>query len=260
MTPSKAIIVAAGMGRRLSPYTDDRPKCLVEINQRPILRYQLDAYRRAGVEEFVIVRGYLGDRLADALAAEPGVRFIDNPDFQRNNILLSLMYAAEAMDGGFLFSYADIVFRPQVVAAVAAARGPLSLVVDPYWTDAYQGRSEHPVSEAELARVEGGRVTAVGKRVVPQEEARGEFIGLLRADAEGAERLRATYQRRLAEGGLDAPYGRAPRLQVAYLSDLLNDLIGQGVPIHATEITEPNAWREIDTVQDLERAHAVVRW
>ena len=60
----KAIIVAAGMGRRLSPYTDDRPKCLVEIKGRPLLLRQLEAYRQAGVSEFIIIRGYLGDRLA----------------------------------------------------------------------------------------------------------------------------------------------------------------------------------------------------
>ena len=44
----KAIIVAAGMGRRLAPYTDDRPKCLVEVNGRAILDRQLDAYRACG--------------------------------------------------------------------------------------------------------------------------------------------------------------------------------------------------------------------
>ena len=45
-----SIIVAAGMGRRLAPHTDDRPKCLVEVNGRSILERQLDAYRAAGIE------------------------------------------------------------------------------------------------------------------------------------------------------------------------------------------------------------------
>src|SRR4029453_7698847 len=54
----KAIIVAAGMGSRLAPYTDDRPKCLVEVNGRSILQRQLDAYRACGVQELVIIPGY----------------------------------------------------------------------------------------------------------------------------------------------------------------------------------------------------------
>ena len=71
----KAIIVAAGMGRRLSPYTDDRPKTLVEINGRSILERQVDAYRAAGVDEINIVRGYMKEKIA-----VPGARTFDNDD------------------------------------------------------------------------------------------------------------------------------------------------------------------------------------
>src|SRR3954469_23177547 len=102
----RAIIVAAGMGRRLAPYTDDRPKCLVEVNGRSILERQLDAYRAAGVDDFVVVRGYLAERIA-----LPGLRYVENADYRRNNILASLFCARAEMAGGFYFSYADIVFR-----------------------------------------------------------------------------------------------------------------------------------------------------
>src|SRR5262249_4751601 len=84
----RAIIVAAGMGRRLAPYTDDRPKCLVEVNGRTILERQIDAYRAAGVDDICVVRGYLAERIAF-----PDLRYFENPDFARNNILASLFYA-----------------------------------------------------------------------------------------------------------------------------------------------------------------------
>ena len=144
----KAIIVAAGMGRRLNPYTDDRPKCMVPVAGRPILERQVDALRAHGVRDIVVVRGYLGDRIT-----VPGLRFIENPDYAKNNILASLLYAADEMDDDFLFSYSDIVFHPDIVSTLAATPGPLALVVDRKWADAYQGRTEHPVSEAELTRV-----------------------------------------------------------------------------------------------------------
>lgn len=258
----KAILIAAGMGRRLSPYTDDRPKCLVEVAGRSLMHRALDALRGAGVTEFVVIRGYLGDCLTAALADEPGVSFVDNPDYRRNNILLSLMHADGAMDGGFFCSYSDIVFRPEVAEALAQSPHDLSLVVDPFWADAYDGRSEHPIPEAELCATEPGtsRVRRVGKQAVPVAEASGEFIGLWRASAAGAGWLRNLYQKRLAELGLDKPYGRASRLEVAYLTDLFNDLIEQGRPIHAVPIAKPSSWREIDTVQDLDRAAAVVNW
>jgi choline kinase len=256
----KAIIVAAGMGRRLAPYTDDRPKCLVPVKGSPLLLRQMEAYRQAGVTEFILVRGYLGDRLAEALSAEPDVRFIDNEDFRRNNILLSMMCAEAAMDGGFLFSYSDIVFRPELVRAVRDDPADLSLCVDPHFSEVYEGRTEHPIEEAELAEVQGGRVLRVGKKAVPVERAHGEFIGLMKVSAQGADAMRDLYWRRRRQLGLDAPYGRAPRMEVAYVTDLLNDLIEQGVYPRSVDIPRSGSWREIDTVQDLHRAEGVVDW
>jgi choline kinase len=260
----KAILIAAGMGRRLSPYTDDRPKCMVEVHGRPMLLHQIDNLRRVGVREFVVIRGYLGDRLTAALASEPGVRFVDNFDYPNNNILLSLMCAADELSSGFFCSYGDIIYRPEVTEALAASQADIGLVVDPFFAEVYEGRTEHPIAEAELADVREGRVRQVGKKAVPLEQAKGEFIGLWRASARAGRVLRQLFEERRAQLGLSSPYGRAPRLQVAYLTDLFNDLIAEEsrlhIPLHSVEIARPQSWREIDTVQDLERAHSIVRW
>lgn len=248
----KAIIIAAGMGRRLAPYTDDRPKCLVEVNGRSILERQLDAYRALAVDEVVIIRGYMKESIRI-----PGARTFDNDGFRDNNILCSLFCAEEAMAGGFLFSYSDIVFRPEAVRSALETPGDYALVIDRRWHEAYVGRTHHPVEEGEVARVEDGRVTVVGKKTVPPHEAAGEFIGLGRVSAEGAERMRARFhERRRALSG--QPYGRAPRFEQAYLTDLFNDLIDDGELMRPAFID--GGWREIDTVEDLERARAVVDW
>ncbi len=248
----KAIIVAAGMGRRLRPYTDDRPKCLVEVNGKSILQRQLDAYRAAGVDEVYIVRGYMKESIQI-----DGARYFENTDFQNNNILASLFYAEPAMEGGFLFSYSDIVFRPEVVRTALMTEADYALVIDRRWSEAYEGRVNHPVAEAEVARVEGGRVTRVGKKTVPVELATGEFIGLANFSATAVEQMRDRYHRRRSE--LEGkPYGTAARFQVAYVTDLLNDLIDDGVLMRPAFID--GGWREIDTVEDLERAKAVVSW
>jgi choline kinase len=249
----RAIIVAAGMGRRLAPYTDDRPKCLVEVNGRSILERQLDAYRAAGVDDIRVVRGYLAERIA-----LPGLRYYENASYRTNNILASLFFAEEAMEGGFFFSYSDIVFRPEVVRALVAAPADYGLVIDRRWGDAYEGRDQHPVSEAELARVEGGRVLAVGKRRVARAEAYGEFIGLAKFSSSAAATLRREYRGLERTLGPAAPFGDAPRLEVAYLTDLLNHLLAAGEVMHSVDID--GGWREIDTTQDLERARSIVDW
>jgi choline kinase len=261
VSAAKAIIVAAGRGRRLGPETADLPKCMVRVGGRPILHRQVDALAAAGARELVIVRGYLGDRISTA-AAGPRPRFVENPAWAENNILASLLYAERDFAGGFLFSYSDIVFAREHARRVAAetdeTRDGVALVIDRRWRDAYVGRELHPVSEAELARVEetpaGPRVTRVGKRLVAAEEAAGEFIGLARFSAAGAAGLADVW--RAAEArGLDAPFGAAATLRNAYLSDALNVLVERGVPLVPVFID--GGWREIDTEEDLLRAHAL---
>jgi choline kinase len=254
----KAIIVAAGRGKRLGIETDGIPKCMVKVGGRPILHWQLDALAAAGVDDVVIVRGYLGDRIA-APAGGPQLRFVDNPEWASNNILTSLLYAEAEMTGGFLFSYSDIVFSPEHARRVAAASAPIALIVDRLWRDAYGGRTLHPVSEAELARVVGtdaaATVTRVGKRQVAEAEATGEFSGLARFGPEGADALRAVWHEAVARG-MDAPFGAAATLRQSYLSDGLNAVAARGVTLGAVLVD--GGWREIDTEQDLARAELVV--
>jgi len=255
----KAIIVAAGRGRRLGVETDGIPKCMVRVGGRPILHWQLDALAAAGVDEVVIVRGYLGDRIAGPAGAGPKLRFVDNPDWANNNILTSLLYAEAEMASGFLFSYSDIVFSREHARRVAAADAPVALIVDRRWRDAYDGRTLHPVGEAELARVAGdgaaATVTRVGKRQVAADEAAGEFTGLARFAPAGAAALREVWKEALALG-LEAPFGAAATLRQAYLSDGLNAVAARGVRLGAVLVD--GGWREIDTEQDLARAELVV--
>ena len=250
----KAIIVAAGRGRRLGQSTDEIPKCMVRVGGRPILHWQLEALTAAGVRDFVIVRGYLGHRI------DPGpfaVRFIENPAWAENNILASLMYAAHELDSGFFFSYCDIVYSRSAAARLAATVDhPVagSLIVDRRWADAYAGRTLHPVSEAELTSVDqaANAVLQVGKGAVPASSAVGEFIGLAYFSAQGGKALAAAWQQALGAGGLDAPFGRAKTLRQAYLTDALNAIAGNGKRLAPVYID--GEWREIDTEQDLAAA------
>lgn len=264
----RAIIVAAGRGRRLGPETAEIPKCMVPVGGRPIFHRQLDALAFAGVEEVVVVRGYLGTRIAPPPPDRPGARlrlvFVENPQWAENNILASLFYAESFMKDGFLFSYSDIVFARDHARRAAASTADVGLVIDRRWEETYVGRLHHPLPEAELAAVstEGSvsRVVQVGKGAVPAEQAAGEFIGLARFSPTGAEALRAVWRDATAKG-LDQAYGRAPALRVAYLTDALNAVIARAPHLPSADV-EPifidGSWREIDTEEDLARAQDVV--
>ncbi len=252
----KAIVIAAGQGSRLRPYTDDRPKCMVEVGGRPILHHQIAAFQAAGINDIVVIRGYKGRRIQPPHGVR-GVRFVDNPDFLNNNILESLFCAGDELTGDVVISYGDIVYHPAVVTGLLDTFTPATLIVDRSWSRAYAGRTDHPVEQAELCEITGyGLISRVGKQVGPDNTV-GEFIGLARFDSAVIARLWGRYLRALSRGA-DRPFGSAPTLRKAYLTDLLNDAIEAGESIAPLGID--GHWREIDTVQDLERAADAITW
>lgn len=260
----KAILIAAGRGKRLGQHTDDLPKCLVPVGPRSILGWVMRAFEAAGVDELVIIRGYRGDVLeAGARAEAPAgmrLRFVDNDEWETNNILLSLAKARAELDGPVLVSYSDIIFTPAVARACAGADGPVALVIDRDFARIYEGRTEHPLEEGEVSDLdERGLVKRVGKKALPPEDAYGEFIGLMKLDDEGARIAGEAIDDVLARyAGRDGePYQRAARMRNAYLTDLLQELIDRGVPVRP--VTIHGAWREIDTGQDLDRARVLVQ-
>ena len=244
----RAIIIAAGMGSRLGPHTQEQPKCMVRVGDRSILDHQLHALRACGVDDLHIVRGYLAERLV-----VPGATYHHNPDYPNNNILLSLLCARDAIQGPLLTTYSDIIYTAEVVEQALASPYDITLVVDRDWADNYIGRDAHPVEQAELVEVEGDRVTRVGKKVGP-EHAAGEFIGLAAYSARGAQALVDCFDDVRATHDDEQPFGDAPHFRRAYLSDLFNALITRGVNIGWAPIR--GGWREIDTEQDLAAANA----
>ena len=82
----KMIIVAAGQGMRLKPLTNDRPKCMVEFNKKPIIDYILDAADHCNINEIAVVNGYKKEVLESYLE-EKGCTFFTNKHFDSTNIL-----------------------------------------------------------------------------------------------------------------------------------------------------------------------------
>jgi choline kinase len=230
----RAILIAAGRGKRLGTHTDEIPKCMVQVGARPILGWVWDALSSVGVEELVVIRGYRGDVLEEFITKlVPKVTFVDNHDWQTNNILLSL--------------------------AAAASTAEIGLVIDRQFRDIYVGRTEHPLEEGEVADLlPDGTVARVGKKALPPAEAVGEYIGLTRLGARGVA-ITANTIDALAQkyaGREEEPFQRAARYRVAYLTDLWQHLIDGGIQIEPIMID--GQWREIDTGQDLERARELL--
>jgi choline kinase len=260
MTITRAILIAAGRGKRLGTHTEEVPKCMVQVGARPILGWVWQAFRAAGIEELIVIRGYRGDTL-ESFARElvPEVRFVDNHAWQSNNVLLSLACARSYLDRPCLISYSDILFTPAVAQAAAASDAEIALVIDREFRTIYEGRTEHPLEEGEVADLmPDGSIARVGKRALPPSEAAGEFIGLTKLGARGVMTVARTLDAlsRHYDGREHEPFQRAAAYRNAYLTDLWQELIDGGIRLDPVFIR--GSWREIDTEQDLDRARHLV--
>jgi len=243
----KAIIVAAGESNLLLPLTKDKPECLLEVGNKTILSRQLENLRACGIYDIVVVRGYQGDKIS-----YPGIRYYENSDYKNTGILKSFFYARDEIDDDFIFCYADILYTKAVLELLLRDQSDISLVVDTDWQNHYLKRHQHPVSDAELVRVEGDRITKIGKGLIPPNEAHGEFIGLAKFRKSGAETLKIIHSWAIQNYQSKA-FHTSPSIDEAYFTDLIQELIDQGYPVRHIDIH--GGWAEIDTLEDFNRVN-----
>lgn len=242
-----AVIIAAGFGSRLAPYTDDTPKCMLEFGDRSLLQRQIDAYTACGVMDISLVRGYMADRIN-----LPGLTYFENPDYANNNILNSLLYAETAICGETICGYSDILFEASIPEALLASKHDISIVVDTDWQHYYEGRVDHPIEEAENVIFDDDqKVLRVGKNLSLNDNVDGEFIGMFKLSERGAALFKEQFHKAKSEFW-GKPFQQAATFQKAYITDMIQLLVDQGHPVHCVTIQQ--GWKEIDTVEDYEKA------
>lgn len=116
--------------------TDDKPKCMVEVNGKSIIERQLSVMYNCGIreEDITIVAGYKGEAL-QRLLKNTGINIIINADYENTNMVCSLMCAREIMEGGddILISYGDIIYSEEVLRTILASEEEASVIVDDGW-------------------------------------------------------------------------------------------------------------------------------
>jgi NDP-sugar pyrophosphorylase family protein len=160
----QAVIIAAGDGGRLYPLTSATPKPLLMLGGRPIIDHVLDALHQAGVYDVVVVLGYRGEQIRQALAdrvpSGMRMRFVENEAYMLGNAR-SIWAARGAVDGPFVLAMADHLIEPDLAAAlIDDADGRCRLAVE------HTHRADARADEATRARVREGRVVDLGKDIL----------------------------------------------------------------------------------------------
>jgi choline kinase len=229
-----AVILAAGLGRRIASRTNGGPKALLELNGRTLLDRAIDAIRHAGFGEVIVVTGHAAEQVRSSLAASaPGLVVTErwNAEFDTANNIVSLLAAGDLEDG-FCLLNCDITFDPTILDELAGLDSGNWMVVD--------GDEPLGAEEMKVLLDDRGLVSRVSKTLDPAISV-GEFIGMSRFDAQGAALLRASARRLVAAG--------ASHL---YYEDAI-DAAAADLAVRAMW-TRLRLWTEIDDDADYERA------
>lgn len=175
----KMIILAAGQGIRLKPYTDDRPKCMVEYRNRPIIDYILETADAAGISDIAVVNGYRKDVLTEYLG-RGRLTYYTNERYNSTNMVSTLFSAQDFMDDDLIISYADIIYSKEILCALAASGDDFSVVVDRKWKELWSQRMANPLDDAETLKLSDGKIIELGKKAKSYDEIQGQYIGLIK--------------------------------------------------------------------------------
>lgn len=229
------------------PTTANSPKCFAKVGDRRILDWSLDALRSNGVDDICFIGGYCMEAVEERY---PELAFRLNNDWPNNNVMASLFYAEDLMDGPFICCYSDILFSPNVIGTLLDNVDDMAVVIDTKWEERYAHRTQHPPDDAEKVIVCEDRVTRISRDIEPS-QAYGEYIGVAKFSADGARCLREHYHRlRATYSG--RPFGGAKIFEKAYKIHLFQAMLEAGESF--SHVDTEGEYIEIDTQEDFDYA------
>lgn len=235
----KAVILAAGVGKRLWEVTQHRPKCLIEIGGRTLLHRYLSMLAGVGIRRADIVVGYKQEMIRAAVernSCDVDVRFLVNEQFHRGSIS-SLWIARTALDDDVIVMDADVLFHREILRR---------LVQSPYENALLMDETVKQTGEECMVVVEGGRVVALTKKMPERYDYAGEGVGFLKVKHADTPHVVASLRSCIDREAWHMEYEDA---LIGFFRDVKvgHEKIG-GLP-----------WTEIDFVEDVRKAELEVQ-
>lgn len=228
----KVVILAAGVGSRLRPETEDKPKAMIRVNGKPLVQYQVESVRKAGFkdEDIVVLGGYKMERIREHFSGTD-IQFVHNPYYESMNNIYSFLLTEKLADDILLIN-SDDFFDERLIPLLMEASAPTAVLVD----------TQRTLTEESMRVLldETGKLRKVNKKIALH-EAHGEYIGISKLARPDLEVLYRMAQAMIDNGETDAWY---ENVYEACAGDIA--IVGvdtQGLP-----------WVEIDDFNDLETA------
>ena len=247
----RVIILAAGMGSRLRPLTNDKPKCMIKLFNETLIERQIKIFHSCNINDITIVTGYRNEMIDI-----PDVNYVKNENYETTNMNESLFCALEPSNSHVLVTYSDIVFEQKIIQQMLEITDGIRLAVNLNWKKYYQNRKNHPLSEAENVLVENERILQIRKNISKslQNQQIGEFLGIMMLSSDHIKILLQRYSY-LKKNHIGA-FHNSPSLSNAYITDMLQEIINYGVNVKPVFIE--GKWFEIDTPEDLKNTEKLI--
>ena len=238
----KGFILSAGMGTRLDPLTRTCPKCMVHVAGRPMMEYQLDALKRAGVDNCTIVVGYMAESVRGHFGATyrgVSLSYVENKIYAETNNLYSFWLAKAELNEDVLLLEGDLVFNDQLVRQLVQMDEQNVAVVDRFRSnmDGTVILASGGFADSMVLKSDQGSEFDYGPALKTVNIYRLSRETLMQAIVPEMEAF-------LAKGRTGM-----------YYEAVFSSLIESGRMSMAVMNTGNNKWAEIDTLSDLRDAH-----
>ena len=239
--PRAAVVLAASRGRGLEAMTVERPKVMLPIAGKPLLRWLVDGFKKENINDITVVGGYRADAIDTA-----GIKLVVNEHYAETGELSSLACAVESLESDAVISYGDLLFRSYVLRDLVESKADFSVVVDSLMT----GSSNRTVRDFAYCSRGDDRglfgTPVLLERVTSAADAEraphGRWIGLLNVSRAGLAKLKATMK----------VLGSENRFEALDMPALLNALIAGGSKIEVIYVH--GHWRGVNDLDDLHQA------
>lgn len=223
--PSTAVILAAGMGKRLQGMADDQPKSLLSFNHETLLGRSVRLLRNHGISRIVVVAGHARQSIERWAASEPGVEIVVNAQYATTGTMASLHHALETVSGGFLLLEGDIIYEPRALTA---------LLEDPR-SDLVLGSGFTGAGDEVWIETQSGNLTGMSKEHTLLRRIDAELVGITKVSGPLAQKMKQYYEQASGSNGNSA---------LCYETDALVTL-AQDHPIGVLIIPDL-LWGEVD--------------
>ena len=170
----KSLIIAAGKGSRLPEFTKDIPKCLIKINNKSLLKKQIDQMRKFKIKDIAIVKGYKSHKINFK-----NIKYFYNRNYKTNEQLDSLIIANKWFTDDLLISFSDIIYENSILKKMIKSKHDFTIAVQKNWKKKYKNRFDHPVSQADKVFIKNNKVSDIGKKI-SEKKTNGEFLGIFK--------------------------------------------------------------------------------